>query len=104
LLAPNKAGKKLPFGTGTARFKRKAAGDVDEYSGPPPPGAYDPESMNKITGALQSLHTSVPSAAFNSRTGLQKQSPAALCRLPEYERVFIICALLNGGARQLCGA
>jgi len=70
LLASNKQGKKLPFGTSTTRFKAKhAAGDLEEYAGPPPPGAYDPESMNKITGALQSLHTHVPSAAFNSRTG-----------------------------------
>ena len=89
MLASNKQGKKLPFGTSTTRFKAKhAAGDLEEYAGPPPPGAYDPESMNKITGALQSLHTHVPSAAFNSRTGEMKTTRHLPCAdFSEYDEL-----------------
>ena len=64
-----KNGKKMPFSTSSTRFRHHIAGDVDGYAGPPAPGAYDHESINKITGAMQSLNSNVPSASFNSRTG-----------------------------------
>ena len=48
---------------------KKFDGEEDEL-GPPAPGSYDPEKINKLTGALQRLHANAPSAAFNSRTGM----------------------------------
>jgi len=70
-LASNRPGKRLAFNGSSARFgaEKRKKGDEDEELGPPAPGSYDPEKMNKLTGAMQKLYTNVPSAAFNSRTG-----------------------------------
>jgi hypothetical protein len=69
---PASKGKRTAFGVSATRFdfeKRRKNDDEEEEYSAPAPGAYDPVNINKVTGALQTLNTQVPSAAFNSRTG-----------------------------------
>ena len=71
-LAPEKKGKHMPFGGSSVRFthqKHILAGEEEDNSGPPAPGSYDPDSINRVTGALQAIHSELPIAAFKSRTG-----------------------------------